>query len=144
MRIALLAAVVSVCCAAQPKGDGVADDTAALQSALDAACVAPNPQPQGPKLHLVAGTYNISAPLVIKCALSIDGDGPEASIIFQTVQKNANHGMIAGFPLSLQDMSINTAPLITNLAMVAVFSQSSPGAARGRRFYVHAIQQQWV
>ncbi len=133
MRIALLAVVFSVCCAAQPvgaKGDGVADDTAALQNALDAACVAPNLS----KLQLAAGTYNISAPLVTKCALSIEGDGPDATVIFQTVHKNANHGMIASFPLSLQDISINTSPLTTNLAMVAVFSQSSPGDAQDRNF----------
>ena len=97
---------------------------------LDAACIARNPA----ELHLAAGTYNISVPLVTKCALSIEGDGPEASVIFQTVHKNANHAMIASFPLSLQDVGINTAPLTNNLAMVAVFSQSSPGDARGRDF----------
>jgi hypothetical protein len=141
VQIGVLAAVFSVCCFAQPdaqisardlgaKGDGVADDTKALQSAFDAACRPPNL----PQLHLPAGTYNISSPLVTKCALSIEGDGPSASVIFQTVHKTANHGVVASFPLSLQNLSLNTSPLTTNLGMVAVLSQPPPGGAAGNTF----------
>jgi hypothetical protein len=113
------------------KGDAKADDTAALQRALDDACGA-----RGiPRIHVPAGTYNISSPLVTKCALSIVGDGPALSIVFQTVHGKLNHGIDANYALTLQDISINTAPLTTDKAMVAVFrSDASPISGAGQTF----------
>ena len=61
------------------KGDGITDDTAALQSAFNAACAGAG------RLFLSKGRYNIRAPLVAGCALFIQGAGPEVSVIFQTV-----------------------------------------------------------
>jgi hypothetical protein len=110
------------------KGDGIADDTAVLQNALDAEC-------GGGRLRVPAGTYNISSPLVTKCAMSIEGDGPGASVIVQTVHGTLNHGIIASYALTLRDLAINTEPLATNKGMVAVFrSDLIPGAGQTYTF----------
>jgi hypothetical protein len=103
------------------KGDAKADDTAALQSTLDAACRASGI----PRIRVPAGTYRISSPLVTGCALSIAGDGPALSILFQTVHGTSNHGINANYALALQDISLNTAPLSTDEGMVAVFRKDS-------------------
>jgi hypothetical protein len=106
------------------KGDGIADDTRALQNALDAGC-------GSAKLRVPAGTYNISSPLVTKCAMSTEGDGPGVSIIVQTAHGTLNHGIVASYALTLRDLAINTEPLTTNKGMVAVFrSDLTPGAGQ--------------
>jgi hypothetical protein len=104
------------------KGDGIADDTAALQNAFDAGCGAAG-------IHLPAGAYNISSPLVTKCALLIEGDGPGVSVIVQTVPGTLNHGIIARYALTLRDLAINTEPLAINKGMVAVFRGDSIAGA---------------
>lgn len=57
-------------------GDGVTDDTAAIQLALDAA------QGSGAKLFIPAGTYRTTAPLVVSQRISMYGEGadPESLI----------------------------------------------------------------
>ena len=50
-------------------GDGVTDDTAAIQAALDAA-------PQGGAVYVPNGTYKITDALTISKAITIYGDGP--------------------------------------------------------------------
>ncbi len=110
------------------KGDGTANDTASLQSALDAVCTI-----RGSMLHVPAGTYNISSPLATKCATIIAGDGPAASVIVQTVHGKLNHGIIADYSLTLQDIGITTEPLTMNKGMVAVFRSDTsliPGSAQ--------------
>ncbi len=79
-------------------------------------------------LYFPAGTYNISSPLVTGCAIS-SGDGPTASIIFQTHQYTSIHGIVANYSLSMQDMAVNTTPLTTNFGMIAVFGGTSIVAA---------------
>lgn len=59
-------------------GDGVTDDTAALQAAINAA------QFNSFRLRLPAGTYLISSALLITAPGSIFGDGQTASVIRQT------------------------------------------------------------
>lgn len=61
------------------KGDGVSDDTAALQAALDAA-EGTSPDCEG-TVHLLAGAYNISGPLVARSFSNIDGDGMDATVV---------------------------------------------------------------
>jgi hypothetical protein len=65
-------------------GNGVADDTAAIQAALNSA------PPEGLKLYFPAGTYKTTAPLIPKVVvgtptfaynLTVMGDGPNVSII---------------------------------------------------------------
>ncbi len=100
------------------KGDGIADDTAALQRALDAVCAAGS---DAPRLYVPAGTYNIREPLITGCATSLRGDGPTASIFFQTAEAALNHGMIANYSLTLEDLAINAKPLTEDRSMIAVF-----------------------
>jgi hypothetical protein len=112
------------------KGDATADETSALQHALDTACA------RGiPRIRVPGGTYNISSPLVTKCALSVSGDGAAISVIFQTVHRTSNHAIEANYALTLQDISINTSPLTTDKGMVAVFRRdASPISGAGQTF----------
>lgn len=54
------------------KGDGVADDTAAIQNALNSGAT---------KVELSAGTYNTTAPIVIPSGISFVGEGQRLSKI---------------------------------------------------------------
>jgi hypothetical protein len=107
-------------------GDGLTDDTAAIQNGLTAACFGTAPTTN---LYFPAGTYNISAPLVTGCAMAITGDGPAASIIFQTHQYTQMHGIIANHSLVMQDIAVNTTPLTVDYGMIAVFGGTSAAAA---------------
>lgn len=55
-------------------GDGVTDDTTALQSAITAAA--------GSELFIPAGTYLISSALVVPSDTTIRGAGPDATILY--------------------------------------------------------------
>ncbi|MDT3724888.1 glycoside hydrolase family 55 protein [Streptomyces sp. DSM 41972] len=68
-------------------GDGTADDTAALQSALDAAGTA-----GGGVVFLPAGTYRISEPLQLHSGVTLLGAGSRVSLIEQSADAD---GMIA-------------------------------------------------
>jgi len=80
-------------------------------------------------LYFPSGTYNISSPLVTGCAMFLSGDGPTASIIFQTHQYTLMHGIVANHSLWMQDIAVNTTPLTVNYAMIAVFGGTSIAAA---------------
>jgi hypothetical protein len=67
-----------------------------------------------------AGTYNIRSPLITRCAAFLEGDGPTASILFQTVEGSLNHGIIANYSLTLQDLAINSQPVREDRSMSAV------------------------
>ena len=64
----------------------------------------------------------------------IAGDGPAASIVVQTVHATLQHGIIADFPLTLQDVSMNTKPLSFNKGMIAVFRKDTKGPAIGQAY----------
>ncbi len=85
--------------------------------------------PMAASLYFPAGTYNISAPLITRCAMSIAGDGPTASIIFQTHQYTFMHGIVANYSLHMEDIAVNTTPLTVNYAMIGVFGGTSIAAA---------------
>lgn len=72
-------------------GDGVADDTTAIQAGIDLACQ------YGGCVYLPAGTYKITAPLVFSMnngttdpfkRPSMRGDGMAATTIYQTLNEN--------------------------------------------------------
>jgi hypothetical protein len=112
------------------RGDGVADDTLAIQNGLTAACFSGGNQ----HLHFPAGTYNISTPLTTGCAMVITGDGPLSSILFMTVHRSANHGIIANYPLAIQDIAVNTAPIRADLGMAAVFRKDTFTPSAGQNY----------
>jgi hypothetical protein len=95
--------------------------------------------PITPGLYFPAGTYNISSALITGCAMTLSGDGPTKSILFQTHQYTLIHGIIANHSLSITDMAINTTPLTVNYGMIAVFGGTSVEAAPmlGRTFSFH-------
>jgi hypothetical protein len=74
-------------------GDGVADDTAAIQAALNAGA--------GKSVYLPTGTYNTSAQLVISSNTSFYGDGNTSVINVQPTASTTtvNNGIYAGATL---------------------------------------------
>lgn len=80
-------------------------------------------------LYFPAGTYNISSPLVTACAMTLTGDGPTASIIFQTHQYTLMHGIIANHSLTIDDLAVNTTPLTVDYGMIGVAGGTSIAAA---------------
>jgi hypothetical protein len=69
------------------KADGIADDTAQIQAALDAANAA-----GGHVVYFPAGTYNITAALTVHSNTTLLGDGTNSSIIYQATA--TAHGII--------------------------------------------------
>jgi hypothetical protein len=66
------------------KGDGVTDDTNAIQATYTAACSAATNNPtQAPTVYLPAGRYLISFPIIMNCSapINIRGDGEQTSTI---------------------------------------------------------------
>lgn len=71
------------------KGDGVTDDTAAIQAAIDAYAGAANLQPgQGATIHVPKGVYRTSAPIVVKRNISLVGDGGTSSVLRPLVSRS--------------------------------------------------------
>jgi hypothetical protein len=85
--------------------------------------------PSTPRLYFPAGTYNISTRLKTGCAMFLSGDGPTASMIVQTRIANLNGGILSNFSIWIQDLAINTAPLVTQQFMIAVEVGDSVAAA---------------
>ncbi len=63
------------------KGDGVTDDTAAIQNAIDAC-------PEGKAILIPQGTYRISGSLRLSRGIAVRGDGPDKTKI---IQHSVNH-----------------------------------------------------
>jgi polygalacturonase len=72
-------------------GDGVANDTAALQAAIDAVPAA------GGTVYLPTGQYNVTDKLTLRSNLTLLGDGDGASLIQQTT---TNKDLLAGSALN--------------------------------------------
>jgi len=98
-------------------GNGIADDTAAIQNAVTAVCGA------GGHLRLPAGSYKISAPITLpNTSFKISGEGPTATAISET---SGN--------IRLFDFSSCNGPLkvVENIA----FNGPTPGTASGTGIY---------
>jgi len=141
-------------------GDGVTNDTAAIQAAIDY-CIS-----SGQKLYVPAGTYMISSPLIYGSNVSVFGDGP-SSIIKNTtartddkimLQPSSQSGSVSkcdfsnfvldqrcdhyGDSGSALAVSINgvtntsfTSVIFRNIITMAIWSDSSSvGAAATRQF----------
>lgn len=85
-------------------GNGVADDTAAIQAAIDA-CTAAG----GGVVYLPKGTYKITAALVLKAGVSLVGDGSRvstisASSVYPMIRAS---GTAAIFELLLADFALD-------------------------------------
>jgi hypothetical protein len=93
-------------------GDGVTDDTAAIQAAIDYCAVA------GGCVYIPAATYYCSSGLDLKALVSIKGDGYEASILqfdhtgygikFESAAVNTNElwgGVLYGFSVRNSNVS---------------------------------------
>lgn len=74
-------------------GDGVADDTAAIQAAIDAL------PDRGGAVLFPAGTYKISNSLIIPNAFMARGDGSSSTVIWQT--STTRHGFLGNDTLHL-------------------------------------------
>lgn len=83
-------------------GDGIADDTQAIQSALDAARDA-----GGGVVYLASGTYKISSALVLYNNITLLGDGVGVTTIVQS--STSAHGLTGSNLelVTLQDLSID-------------------------------------
>ncbi|MEK7468023.1 MAG: glycosyl hydrolase family 28-related protein [Planctomycetota bacterium] len=68
------------------KGDGAADDTAAIQKALDDC-------PEGKAVYLPAGTYRLTATLTITKGIVLRGEGPEKTRLIN--EATARHAIAA-------------------------------------------------
>jgi hypothetical protein len=80
-------------------------------------------------LYFPAGSYVISSPLITGCPMFLSGDGPTASVIFQSHQYTGMHGIVANHSLRMQDIAVSTTPLTVDYGMVAVFGGTSVAAA---------------
>jgi hypothetical protein len=72
-------------------GDNVADDTAAIQTAIDSGAA---------KIYLSKGIYKVSSELLIAAPVLLMGDGPKASVIRQT--GSTANGLNFDFPSFVQ------------------------------------------
>ncbi len=150
MKPALLLVSIAVAAAAQPlpaphrfpsrisvttygaKGDLLTDDFGAIQAALDAACSA---AAGSPEIYFPPGTYAIAGELHARCPLSLTGDGPDRSVLYETDQANRRRALTTDFSLSIQDLGFRTRPLVfTSKDVTAIARGFGKPEAGGQKF----------
>lgn len=115
------------------KGDNTTDDTAAIQSAINAAAAAFNGgvQPSPVTVYLPAGQYVISTPLVITTTITFVGDGPQKTVIRPSAAFVGSHTIevtpsVQMFAVVIDGIHIalNLAPTITGFYLTNMAGQS--------------------
>jgi len=108
-------------------GDGVTDDTAAIQAAIDAALVGSFPTAGNKTVLLPAGTYLISSPLQLKDYQTIVGDGPFNTVIRGSLigasfirSQYGESPTIAQRPTGLRVADLSIQPAVLNAGTVGV------------------------
>jgi hypothetical protein len=92
------------------KGDGVNDDTHAIQMAIDA-------RPAGGMVAIPAGTYAITVPVVLKSGVSLQGAGVDKTVLTMPAQSAATN-LLEGVGVSgvaIQDLTIRCAATSDNV-----------------------------
>lgn len=116
-------------------GNGVTDDTAALQAALNLAATSAAPN-MGGVVYIPAGAYKVTAPLTIPRYVSVRGDGAQTGIY-------AYHGGSVLQSLSTINLSTAVFTSITDLTILAAPAFLSQGQAivnvAGTFFYVRDV-----
>lgn len=118
------------------KGDGVTDDTVALQRAIDQLYL--NSATKGSaesriQLYVEAGTYKISDTLYVPPQASMIGDGSDKTIIKQSANKPAlitvNSTSVPGTPAS--DSASSALNMATNIRIKGISIQTTGTGAAG-------------
>ncbi len=100
-------------------GNGIADDTTALQNAINAAQVAANAFNGPSTLYIPAGAYKITSPLTVNQGLSIIGDGRNSTVLEPSGNMNAinittiNSLTLSNFNITYQGAQPTSATTIT-------------------------------
>ena len=104
-------------------GDGVADDTAAINAALASGAK---------RVYLPAGTYKVGATLAVPANVSMCGDGPAATVIDGSAATYAN--LTAGVHINASGGNWTALPALSSNPVAGASSLvfvSAPSVARG-------------
>lgn len=100
-------------------GNGTADDTAAIQAAIDAAAVS------GGRVYLPAGRYKLTTALVPKAKVAIYGAGPGKSVLLPTGEICAIRGF-GGYGAPIYDMAFEDFEIDgANQSLAGAYSSST-------------------
>ncbi len=125
-------------------GDGVADDTAAINRALfQLYCREPNTQIRR-SLYFPAGTYRVSDTIIIPPYAKLVGEGADCSIIFLAPGDSSAPDYVARYGDSLQQSGVNMgnngATLPRNIEISSMTFQTS---METNVFFLEGAQQCW-
>jgi hypothetical protein len=107
-------------------GNGVTDDTTAVQNAINAAVAA-----GGGEVYFPAGTYKLSATLTITASVTVRGEGQRTSVLLWSGLPNFNNGIVfQSFPnphstLTVRGVSLLRDSGVGGVALAAIWPQLS-------------------
>ncbi len=109
------------------QGDGVSDDSQAIQKAIDAC-------PAGGTVALPAGTYAISAPLGLKSRVSLQGAGVDQTVLTMPAQTSRQYMLYAEnvSDLTLSDLTLRAGGYRDNVSGLSL-----PGAQNCKAINLH-------
>ncbi len=99
------------------KGDGVSDDSAAIQRTIDA-------RPFGGTVIIPAGTYLIAHPLLLRSNITITGDGIGETILYMPGEKDGASMLRTGSGVEMSHTTISDMTLRADLPERHVFAIS--------------------